>query len=359
MAAHFYPITIKSIKRETPECVSIAFDIPDALRETFAFRQGQHLTLRTYIDGNEIRRNYSLCSSPLHGEWRIAVKQMEKGIFSTHANTSLKAGDIIDIMPPMGKFFIPLNVANKKSYVFIAAGSGITPILSLIKTTLLTEPGSSVTLIYANRDRAGIIFKEELEALKDIYMSRFSLHHILSRENSGAALYEGRIGADKLEVIFSKLISLSGVDDCFICGPAELIDTVRGWLEQKGFDKHKIHYELFAAAGSKIITSYTKGQNSEDLQLATVTIKSDGRQSSFKLAHHGESILNAALRQGADLPYACKSGVCCTCKARLLEGNVQMDANYGLEQEEMEAGYILTCQSHPVTANVVVDFDDR
>lgn len=360
MAAHFYPITIKSVKKETPECVSIAFNIPDTLKETFAYKQGQHLTLRTYINGNEIRRNYSLCSSPLGNEWCIAIKQMEGGLFSTHANGRLKAGDTIDVMPPMGKFFVPLDPANKKQYVFVAAGSGITPVLSIIKTTLFTEPNSQVILVYANRNRNSIIFRDELEALKDKYLQRFSLHHIFSREQTGSSIYEGRIDAAKSELIFTKLIKLAAVDDCFICGPAEMIETVRGWLEQNGFDRHKIHFELFTAATGITGTAQQKAiLNNKEGQTSTVIIKLDGLQSSFKLAYNGDSILNAALRQGADLPYACKSGVCCTCKARLLDGKVQMDVNYGLEPEEMEAGYVLTCQSHPLTETVMVDFDNR
>jgi ring-1,2-phenylacetyl-CoA epoxidase subunit PaaE len=361
LAAHFYPITIKSVKKETPECVSIAFDIPDTLKEAFFYKQGQHLTLRTFINGTELRRNYSLCSSPLSNEWRIAIKQMEGGLFSTHANGFLKAGDTIDVMPPMGKFFIPLNPANKKKYVAIAAGSGITPVISIIKTTLLTEPGSSFTLVYANRNRSSIIFKEELEALKNQYMQRLSVHHIFSREQIGTPIYEGRIDAAKCAMIFTKLVKLSSIDDCFVCGPAEMITTISGWLEQNGFDKRKIHHELFTAATGKTITTnhLLNKPNTEKGRTSTVTIKLDGHQSSFKLPYEGDTILNAALLQGADLPYACKGGVCCTCKARLLDGKVHMDVNFGLEQEEIDAGYILTCQSHPLTEKIVVDFDDR
>ncbi len=359
MATHFYPLKIKSVKRETPECVSILFEIPDALKENFRYDAGQHLTIRTNINGKEIRRNYSLCSSPLSNEWRIAIKKMEGGLFSTFANGNLKAGDILDVMPPMGKFFTVLNSIHKKNYVAIAAGSGITPILSIITTTLQTEPASSFILVYANKTRGDIIFKDALDALKNKHMNRFSVHHIFSREKTDAAINEGRIDEAKAAIIFSKFIEIKSMDECFICGPAAMIETVRNYLEQSGFDKKKIHYELFAAATQNIIATSRPTIDKTDSPTSNITIKLDGRALSFKLPYDGFSILDAALQQGADLPYACKGGVCCTCKAKLLEGEVKMDLNYGLEQDEVDAGYILTCQSHPLTEQVTVDFDNR
>ncbi|MES2645452.1 MAG: 1,2-phenylacetyl-CoA epoxidase subunit PaaE [Bacteroidota bacterium] len=358
MATHFYPLKIASVRRETPECVSISFVVPDDLKNDFAFQPGQHLTIRTKINGTEIRRNYSLCSSPLRKEWRIAIKQLDGGVFSTFAN-ELKPGHIIDVMPPMGKFFTTPDPANKKHYVAIAAGSGITPILSMIIAVLETEPASDFTLIYANKNRDSIIFKESLDDLKNRFMSRFSVHHIFSRERTEAAINEGRIDSAKAALIFNHLVDLKKMDDCFICGPVEVIETVRNYLEQQGVDKKKIHYELFTAAGAGQQATAKKIIVGHDAPAASITIRLDGRDSQFKLAYEGASILDAALQQGADLPYACKGGVCCTCKARLLEGAVKMDLNYGLEPDEVAAGYILTCQSHPITETVKVDFDNR
>lgn len=361
MAAHFYPLTIRSVKKETTDCVSIVFEVPETLKETFAFKQGQHLTIRHMLNGAEVRRNYSLCTTPASNEWRIAVKKIETGLFSSYANEMVKPGDRLEVMPPMGNFFTPLHPANSKNYVAIAAGSGITPIISIIRTTLLTEPGSRFTLVFANKNRDSIIFKEELEALKNSYMHRFSVHHIFSREKTGTPIYEGRIDKEKCDLIFSKLVNLSSVSDCFICGPASLIEMVRTFLESNGMDKQQIHYELFNVEDSKKVIQARQQPRikMEEGASATIVIKIDGLQSTFMLDYNGDSILEAALKQGADLPYACKGGVCCTCKAKLLEGEVQMDINYGLEETEIAAGYILTCQSHPITKKVTIDFDNR
>lgn len=283
---------------------------------------------------------------------------MDGGLFSAYANQKIKAGDSIDVMPPMGKFFTPLDSSLAKQYVSIAAGSGITPVLSIIKTTLLTEPRSSFTLVYGNKNRDSIIFKEEIEALKNKFIDRFSVYHIFSREKTDAAINHGRIDKNKCEIIFSRLINPRAIDEFFICGPSEMIQTVRNNLEANGIDKKKIHFELFTSATQKTAGPKTQPINTTEKKIeSTVVIKLDGIESSFGLAYNGQSILEAALQKGADLPYACKSGVCCTCKAKLIEGKVQMDMNYGLEAEEIEAGYILTCQSHPLTERVVVDFD--
>lgn len=358
MAAHFYPLAVKEIKPETPGCVSILFDVPAHLHDVFAYTQGQHLTLRTTVNGNEIRRNYSLCSSPLNNEWRIAVKQVEGGLFSTHANSRIKVGDTIDVMPPLGKFFTPLNSANKKHYLAIAAGSGITPVISIIETTLRTEPASRFTLVYANRHYHNIIFKERIESLKDRYLHRFGVHFIFSGEQTEAALYSGRLDKAKCEVLFSKIIPLATIDEVFVCGPLGMIETVKEYMQVAGFEKERIHSELFA--GNKLtplkMTPAAVAQQEEE---ATVEIKLDGRTFSFLLAPDGTSILDAALQQGADLPYACKGGVCTTCRAKLAEGKVHMDANYGLDEKELEAGFILACQSHPLTRKIVVDFDQQ
>jgi ring-1,2-phenylacetyl-CoA epoxidase subunit PaaE len=253
---------------------------------------------------------------------------------------------------------LPAGNQQAKQYLLIAAGSGITPVMSILKSILYTEPASCITLIYGNRDRNSIIFKDDLDALKNRYMQRLMVHHIFSRERTDAPIFEGRIDPEKCEVIFKHLVYLKQLDEIFICGPGGMIDTVRNYLEANHFPKEKIHYELFTA-GSKQqpLTAIVTEAKHDESDSANVTIKLDGVQSSFKLAYHGASILDAALSRGADLPYACKSGVCCTCKGKLIQGKVHMDQNYGLEAEEMAAGYILTCQSHPLTEEIMVDFD--
>ncbi len=245
MASHFSKLLVKDIRRETPDCVSISLEIPADLQPAFRYKQGQNITIRSRAGGEEIRRSYSICSSPLDNELRIAVKQVPGGRFSGFANEQLRAGDELEVLPPSGKFYTELEPSQKKFYLAFAAGSGITPVLSLIKTALATEPQSHFTLVYGNRQRSSIIFKEALEALKDRYMDRFVLHHILSRETMDATLNQGRIDAQKCAELGEKLIDPQQADEIFICGPGEMIFTVRDWLEQKGVDKKKIHFELF------------------------------------------------------------------------------------------------------------------
>ncbi len=358
MSIHFHPLKIKNIKKETADCVSVQFEIPAGLKENFSFTQGQSLTMRAIINGEEVRRTYSLCSSPLDDEWKVAIKKVEGGLFSSFANDSLKKDDVLEVMEPVGKFYTDLNPDNKKNYLAFAAGSGITPVLSIIKTVLRTEPHSSFTLVYSNRSRSSIIFFEELEGLKNRFLDRFNFINILSRERTEASLNFGRINSDKLKEL-EKLIDYSLVDETFICGPEEMIFCVKDFLQQKGISKKKIHFELFTSAGAKAQGTRRKEQSTSDEgPKSNITVKVDGRSFDFDLALNSETtILDAALKQGADLPYACKGGMCCTCKAKLLEGEVEMDVHWGLEHEEIEKGFILTCQSHPKTEKVVVDFD--
>lgn len=359
MSIHFHPLRVKEIRRETADCVSIAFDIPDNLQEQFQYTQGQSLTLRTHIGGQEVRRTYSICSSPLDKEWRVAVKKVEGGLFSSFANQELKAGDTLEVMQPVGRFYAALDPENRKNYIAFAAGSGITPVLSIIKTTLTIEPLSQFTLVYGNRNRSSIIFFEELEALKNQFMQRFRLVHVLSREKTDSAIHSGRIDTAKLNELKS-LIPFKEMDECFLCGPEEMIFTVKDYLEAMGLDKKKIHFELFTSPGQQTAAAATRRNNTASGPESRVTVKLDGRSFDFGLSFNSEtSILDAALKQGADLPYACKGGMCCTCKAKLLEGEVKMDVHWGLEEEEVAKGFILTCQSHPVSEKVVVDFDVR
>ncbi|MCW3075195.1 MAG: phenylacetic acid degradation protein [Flaviaesturariibacter sp.] len=346
------------MQQETEDCVSVTFDVPSELQDTFAFKQGQNLTIRKTLNGEELRRNYSICTSPADGVLKVAVKKVEGGAFSTWAAEKLKAGDFLDVMPPTGKFYTELDPAQKKNYVAFTAGSGITPILSIIKTTLQTEPGSTFTLVYGNRSKGSIIFKEELEALKDKYMQRFRLYHVLSREKTDIAINYGRIDAEKCALYFDKVIDLKGCDEFFLCGPEEMIFCVRDYLYAAGVAKEKVHFELFTIPGQKRGTRNEKRETVEETgPQSKVSVKLDGIQFDFDLAYGGQSVLDAALKQGADLPYACKGGVCCTCKARLLEGEVVMDENWGLEPDEVAAGFILSCQAHPRTERIVVDFD--
>jgi ring-1,2-phenylacetyl-CoA epoxidase subunit PaaE len=359
MSIHFHELRVKEVRRETSDCVSISFSIPAELKETFQYKQGQYITLRTNINGEEVRRSYSICSSPLDNELRVAVKKVEQGVFSTHANEQLKKGDTLDVMQPIGKFFTELDPAQSKQYTGFAAGSGITPLLSIIKTTLLTEPKSSFTLVYGNRNRHSIIFKEELEALKNLYMDRFRVIYILSREKTDAAINFGRIDAEKCAELCNKNLDITRTDAFFLCGPENMIFSVKEQLEKMGVDKKKIHFELFTTPGGKKSSVVKRESSVKEEVKSKITIKLDGITFGFDLGFEGDAILDAALKSGADLPYACKGGVCCTCRAKLIEGEVDMDVNYGLEPEEIEQGFILTCQSHPRTETVIVDFDNR
>ncbi len=354
---HFYKLHIDDIKKETEDCVSISFTIPPALKDTFIYKHGQYLTLRAYINNQEVRRSYSICSSPLDDKLRIAVKKVEGGVFSEFANNELKAGDELEAMPPIGKFFAELHTDHKKNYVAIAAGSGITPVLSIIKTTLLTEPNSQFILVYGNRSRQSIIFKEEIEAIKNRFINRFSVIHILSREKMDSPLHFGRIDTEKCDLLFSKIISPMQTDEFFLCGPEEMIMDVKECLEQLGVERKRVHFELFTSHGLAKTEIVHKKRSSPGKASSQVTIVLDSTSFNFDLAFEGGNILDAALQQGADLPFSCKSGVCCTCRAKLVEGEVDMEVNYGLEPEEVEQGFILTCQSHPVTEKVVVSFD--
>ena len=355
MSSHFYPVSVKEIRKETDDCVSIAFDIPENLQETFKYLHGQHITLKTIINGEEVRRSYSLCNSPTENEWRIAVKKIDEGVFSAYASARLKQGDMLELMPPMGSFSHALDKTAEKKYVAFAAGSGITPIISIIKTTLSTEPKSVFTLLYGNRDRNSIIFKEEISGLKNKYTERLNLLFILSREKTEASINYGRIDKEKCEILFSKFTAIDA-DDFFICGPEEMIFTVKNYLVNHHVDEKKIHFELFTTENNKAKAGKPMIKKEENMK-SKVSVKLDGITFDFDLGFTGESILDAALQQGADLPYSCKGGVCCTCKAKLIEGQVEMDMQYGLEPEEIAAGYILTCQSHPVSEKVVIDFD--
>lgn len=356
MTPKFHALTVADVRRETEDTVSVAFTVPEELKADYAYKAGQYLTLRSVINGEDLRRSYSICSAPHEGEWRVAIKQVENGQFSSWANTQLHIGDELQVMTPAGHFAFAPDSSRKGNYVFFAAGSGITPVLSMLKTVLEKEPSSSVTLIYGNRGFYNIIFRETLEALKNRYMERFRMVHILSRESLGNPLQKGRIDEDKVHSICKAFFREGTVDGVFICGPEEMIHAVKNGMMANGVDEKNIHFELFGTSLPKpAATKREKDVNSVD---SLVTVILDGDQIELALNSDDVTILDAAQRAGADLPFACKGGVCCTCKARVLEGNARMDVNYALEKEEVEAGYILTCQAHPTSETLIVSFDD-
>ncbi len=358
MAHSFHKLKVKQKIQETPDCVSIVFDVPQDLQETFLFKEGQNITIKKTLENVELRRSYSICAAPAEKQLKVAVKKVDGGVFSTYANDTLTVNDVLEVMPPTGKFTSHLENTLAPNYLAIAAGSGITPIISIIKHTLQQQSNAKVTLLYGSKNRASIIFFEELEGLKNKYMDRFSLINILSRERTDTDLLYGRIDENKLTEL-SKIIDYKKFAHAYLCGPEKMIFTGIDFLEKKGVSKKNIHFELFATS-NHFSAKPTKSKNITNEELgpkSNITLRLDGRQLSFDLAFNGQTILDAALQQGADLPYACKGGVCCTCKAKLLEGNVTMDVNYALEEEEVAQGYILTCQSHPTTEKVVVDFD--
>jgi ring-1,2-phenylacetyl-CoA epoxidase subunit PaaE len=352
----FHPLPIARIERETRDAVAITFTVPDALADQFRFEQGQHLTLRTDIDGHDVRRSYSICSGVHDGALRIAVKKTPGGIFSTWANEGLAAGATIDVMPPMGHFNVPLDAAARRHYVGFAAGSGITPLLSIVKTTLAREPKSRFTLFYGNRASGTVMFREELAALKDTYLERFNLAHVLSREAQDIDLLHGRIDEMKAGALLDHWVRLADVDAVFVCGPEGMMDAVGAALKARGYPETKIKIERFAASIPKhqhVARPLPQAAASE----CEVTVIIDGSRKSFLLEREKESILEAGLRNGVELPYSCKGGVCSTCRCRLLEGEVDMDVNFALEDYEVARGFILSCQSYPATDKVVIDFD--
>ncbi len=350
---HFHKLQIADIQRETKDSVSIVFDIPEELADVFKFTPGQHLVVRAQIQGEELRRNYSICSGVNDGLVRIAVKLVEGGRFSSYANQQLNRGDYLEVMPPEGSFHTPLDSSQSKNYLAFAAGSGITPLLSIIKSTLDIETTSCYTLVYGNKHVSSIMFREALLDLKNRYTTRLELIHILSREKQETELFNGRIDAVKLNSLCEQLIHLERVDECFICGPKTMMEALKKGLEAKGFPSKNIHFELFGNDRVMVASSDDSGV------LKQVSVIVDGKTTQIELSEAGQTILDAALNAGADVPYACKDGVCCTCRGKVIEGEVKMDSNFALEEDELDDGFVLACQSHPVSETVILDFDER
>jgi ring-1,2-phenylacetyl-CoA epoxidase subunit PaaE len=356
MSDKFHKIKVSAIEKSTSDCSIISLGIPPALRGQFAFKQGQYLTLQAEIAGEAVRRSYSLCSSPLDEEWKVGIKKIEEGKFSTFANEVLKVGDELEVMPPSGNFYVEVDKTKQKNYVAFAAGSGITPIFSIIKTHLLAEPKSTFKLFYINPRVVSIILKEELEALKNQFMSRFEVFYFLTKEHRNVPLLKGRLSEEKMETIFKTICDVNQIDEYFSCGPEAMILMIRDFLLEKNVGKEKNHFELFTTAGSSAEAKKKVAQTFKG-KVADITILEGGKSMNFKIEQGSDNILDAALKNAADLPFACKGGVCCTCRAKLIEGTVEVLVNYGLEEEEIEQGYILTCQSIPTSDKVVVDFD--
>ena len=355
---HFHPLRVKSVRPDTDEAVIVSFDVPDDLSEAFRFTQGQHLTLRNTVEGSDERRSYSICSGVADGELRVGIRKVPGGRFSTWIHESLKAGDTIQVMAPEGRFFVPLDPKAERHYLGIAGGSGITPILSIMKTVLAAEPGSRFTLIYGNRKLRSTMFVEELEDLKNRYLARLTLHHVFSQESTELPLYGGRIGREKIGEFLATLVDPASIDHAFVCGPHGVNDEAEAALLAAGVPAERIHIERFGipdASGAKAVQPVREGDAAD----ARVTIIRDGVQTVIDFHAEQGNVLDAAAAAGLEVPFSCKSGVCCTCRARLLEGEVRMERNFALEQHEVAAGFVLTCQAHPLTDKVVLSFDER
>jgi ring-1,2-phenylacetyl-CoA epoxidase subunit PaaE len=352
----FHPLTIASVARETRDAVVLTLDVPPALRDAFRFVQGQHLTLRADVGGEDLRRSYSICSAVQDGALRIAVKRAPGGVFSAWANAELKPGAKLDVMPPMGHFNVPLAADNRKHYVGFAAGSGITPLLSIIKTTLLAEPHSAFTLFYGNRSSSAVMFKEELADLKDTFLGRLNLVYVMSREAQDIDILNGRIDRGKADALLEHWVDASAIDTAFVCGPDGMMQAVSESLLAHGVPKARVKVELFAASIPKHERK-TYAPPAPGHAECAVTVIIDGAAKQYTLQKGKDNIIDAALQQGIELPYSCKGGVCSTCRAKLIEGEVDMDVNFALEDYEIARGFILCCQSYPVTDKVVVDFD--
>lgn len=353
MAVEFHPLRVSDVEPLTDDAVAVTFDVPDELADRFVYLPGQHVTVRAEIDGRDVRRSYSVCANANRGVLRVGVKRLEGGAFSTWATSKLQPGETLEVMPPIGEFTITPDPTVAHRYAAIAAGSGITPVLSLITTTLESEPQSHWTLIFGNRGANSIMFLDEIQGLKDRYPDRFHLVHVLSREQPELDLYAGRIDRDKLERLFSTVIDVESIDRWFLCGPFDMVMTSREVIEGLGVDPDVIRDELFFAGPAD--PSHAVAPEEIEGSVA-LQVKLGGRSTATRM-DPGMSVLDAALRVRSELPFSCKGGMCASCKARLTEGEVRMDKNYALIDSEVEAGYVLTCQAHPVTESVAVDYD--
>jgi len=352
----FHRLVVREVRRETPSAVSIAFSVPPHLAADYEFTAGQHVTLRTTLEGEDVRRSYSICSGPDDGELRIAVKRVEQGIFSAWLNETIGAGDEIEVMTPMGRFGLAESVGDGRLHVGFAAGSGITPILAIVRGVLQREPRSRFFLFYGNRSAEDVLFAETIQELKDRFLDRFSIFHVFSREERDRPILNGRLDGEKVRLLLRSMVPAATIDHAFICGPSAMIDDLETTLADLGIAENRVHVERFVSAtgGRPRESSARPAPNAPPKHVALVIV--DGKRREVPMAA-GEAILDAALRAGMDLPFACKGGMCATCRAKLVEGAATMDVNYSLEPWELKEGFILTCQARPQSERIVVDFD--
>ncbi len=361
MSIIFHPLRVRAIEPDTQEAVIVTFDVPEELRDVFGFTQGQYLTLRKDIDGQDLRRSYSICAGVDDAELRVGVRKVKGGVFSNWINEHLKPGDTISVMAPQGRFFVPLDSTSRRHHLGIAGGSGITPILSIMKTVLAREPASRFTLIYGNRSLRSTMFKEEIEDLKNRYMTRLVLQHVFSDEHTDSPLNRGVMDRAKIAEFLAALVPAQQIDHAYICGPFQMNDEAEAALLAAGVPPERIHIERFGIAlqdAAKVGAILHEAQ-AGDAQQARIVIVSDGLSRDFAFTRGQPSILDAASAAGLEVPFSCTSGVCGTCRAKLMEGEVRMERNFALDKQEVANGFVLTCQSHPLTERVVLSFDDR
>ncbi len=361
MSVIFHPLRVRSVQPDTSEAVIVSFDVPEELRPVFGFTQGQYLTLRKKIGGEDLRRSYSICAGVDDGELRVGVRKVAGGVFSNWINEQLKPGDTISVMAPQGRFFVPIEPQLRRHHLGIAGGSGITPILSIMKTVLGREPGSRFTLIYGNRRLKSTMFKEELEDLKDRYLSRLVIHHVFSDEHTDADINRGVMNRDKIAEFLTGLVPADTIDHAYICGPFQMNDEAEAALLGAGVPEERIHIERFgiAQSGAAQVGAVVHHAQPGDAAQARITIIRDGLRREIVFSREQASILDAASDAGLEVPFSCTSGVCGTCRAKLVEGQVRMERNFALDKKEVAAGFVLTCQAHPTTERVVLSFDQR
>jgi ring-1,2-phenylacetyl-CoA epoxidase subunit PaaE len=366
MSVIFHPLRVRSVEPDTQEAVIVSFDVPDGLRAVFGFTQGQYLTLRADVDGQDLRRSYSICAGVDDGELRVGVRKVRGGVFSNWINENLRAGDSVRVMAPQGRFFVPLDRSVKRHHVGIAGGSGITPILSIMKTVLVREPLSSFTLIYGNRQLQSTMFKEEIEDLKNQHMTRLMLHHVFSDEQTEALLNHGRMNRDKVADFLTSVVPAAQIDQVYVCGPFQMNDEAEAALLAAGVPENRIHIERFGVAlptgntaAVTVADAVMHEAKSGDAAQASIGIIRDGLRREITFYIGQPSILDAASAAGLEVPYSCTSGVCGTCRAKVIEGKVRMERNFALDRKEVADGFVLTCQAHPLTERVVLSFDER
>jgi ring-1,2-phenylacetyl-CoA epoxidase subunit PaaE len=353
VARVFHPLRVADIRRETDDTVSLALDVPEDLTDSFSFAPGQFLTFRVDgPDGKPLNRSYSICSALDDGELRVVVKRLAGGVFGERAHTTMRVDDTLDTLAPLGRFTVPLDPSHRKAYLMVAAGSGIAPVMSLLRSVLRREPDSRITLVYGNRGPSSVIFREELNDLKDSNLDRLQIIHVFSREDQATALLNGRISADKLRELSKELLDITGYDEAFVCGPEAMTLEARDALIELGISADHVHLELYGSHVQRIARPVTHRADDVvkiDIVLGGIRRTVDG--------HRDDTVLDAASEAGLDVPFSCTGGVCATCRARVVEGSVEMAVNYSLEPWELDAGFVLTCQSRPTTPAVTIDYD--